>query len=71
LGFYLWNRGAARTGAGELAAANNLKVPLAVAVSWLVFGEEAASGRVIAGLLLVCGAVAWAGATRAPAKEAP
>jgi drug/metabolite transporter (DMT)-like permease len=53
LGFYLWNRGAARTTSGLLAGANNLKVPLAVLVSWTVFGEEAAYLRVLAGLVLI------------------
>ncbi len=57
LGFYLWNKGAARVGAGMLAAANNLKVPLAVLVSWLVFGEEAAYGRVMIGLMVIVGAL--------------
>jgi drug/metabolite transporter (DMT)-like permease len=57
LGFYLWNKGAARVGAGLLAAANNLKVPLAVLVSWLVFGEEAAYGRVAIGLVVILGAL--------------
>ncbi len=52
-GFYLWNRGAARTGSGLLAVANNLKVPLAVLVSWTVFGEEARFGRVIIGLVII------------------
>lgn len=33
IGFHLWNRGAARVPAGVLAAANQLKVPLAVAVA--------------------------------------
>jgi len=60
VGFYLWNRGAARTGSGQLAAANNLKVPLAVLVSWLVFGESAAYGRVLAGLAVVMAALALA-----------
>ena len=53
LGFFLWNRGAARTAPGLLAAANNLKVPLAVLVAWTVFGEEAAYVRVLAGLVLI------------------
>ena len=39
LGFYLWNTGATRVGAGILAVFNNLKVPLAVLVSLAVFGE--------------------------------
>jgi drug/metabolite transporter (DMT)-like permease len=60
LGFYLWNKGAAQVTAGVLAAANNLKVPLAVLVSWLVFGEEAAYGRVLAGLVVIVAALFWA-----------
>ena len=60
LGFYLWNKGAVQVGSGVLAAANNLKVPLAVLVSWLVFGEEAAYGRVMAGLVVIVVALFWA-----------
>jgi drug/metabolite transporter (DMT)-like permease len=40
LGFFLWNRGARRVNAGALAVFNDLKVPLAVAVSLLFFGEK-------------------------------
>lgn len=57
LGFYLWNKGAARVEPGMLAAANNLKVPLAVLVSWSVFGEEAAYLRVLVGLGVIVGAL--------------
>lgn len=39
--FFLWNYGAARTSTGTLAVANNLKIPLAIACSLLVFGESA------------------------------
>ena len=53
LGFYLWNRGAARTSAGVLAVANNLKVPLAVLVSWTVFGESAHFLQVAASLAIM------------------
>lgn len=61
LGFWLWNRGAARVPAGFLAAANNLKVPLAVVVSWLVFREKAADARGLLGLALLAGALVLAG----------
>jgi drug/metabolite transporter (DMT)-like permease len=61
VGFYLWNRGAARTRPAFLAAANNLKVPLAVVVSWLVFGEAVAGGRALLGLVLLVGALLVAG----------
>ncbi|MBN2347090.1 MAG: EamA family transporter [Candidatus Aminicenantes bacterium] len=40
VGFFLWNVGATRVSAGTLAVMNNLKVPLAVTVSLLVFAER-------------------------------
>ena len=39
LGFFLWNKGAARSGPGVLAAFNNAVVPLAVLCSLFVFKE--------------------------------
>jgi drug/metabolite transporter (DMT)-like permease len=56
-GFALWNRGAVGTNSGILAVVNNLKVPLAVLVSWLFFAERADHLRVVAGLGLVVGAL--------------
>ncbi|MFC1610750.1 EamA family transporter [Myxococcota bacterium] len=50
VGFYLWNKGAARAGPGVLAAANNLKVPLAVLAAWFVFGEAIQSTADATGL---------------------
>ncbi len=47
--FFWWNKGAVLTNAGTLAVFNNLKIPLAVAVSLLVFGEGANLLRLIAG----------------------
>ena len=41
VGFFLWNIGATRVPAGVLAVMNNLKVPLAVVVSLVFFGESA------------------------------
>ena len=41
VGFFWWNLGATKVSAGTLAVFNNLKIPLAVAVALLVFGEEA------------------------------
>ncbi len=49
LGFFLWNLGARRTGAGALAVFNNLKIPLGILVSVLVFREAAAWPRLAAG----------------------
>lgn len=59
-GFFLWNLGASRVRAGALAVANNLKIPLAVLVAWLVFGEQADYLRVAAGLAIVLLALALA-----------
>lgn len=39
--FFFWNLGARQVNAGALAIFNDLKIPLAVAVSLLVFGEQA------------------------------
>ncbi len=41
MGFFLWNHGATRVNAGTLAVFNNLKIPLAIAVSLMIFGEAA------------------------------
>lgn len=53
LGFFWWNKGAVRTSAGTLAVFNNLKIPLAVAVSLLVFGEAADLTRLILGGMVI------------------
>ncbi len=59
--FYLWNRGAGRVGAGILAAANNLKIPLAVLVAWTIFGEQARLVPAVGGLVAVTSALFVAG----------
>lgn len=72
LGFYLWNKGAARTGAASLGVANNLKIPLAVLVSWLVFHEDAAYGRALGGMaLIMAGLLAARPRGAVPAVAAP
>jgi len=58
LGFFLWNYGAARVSAGTLAVMNNAKVPLAVAVSLVVFGEQTDLAA-LAASLAVMGAALW------------
>jgi len=55
--FFLWNYGARRVEAGTLAVCNNLKVPLAVSVSILLFGETAALVRLLAGSALILAAL--------------
>lgn len=49
VGFFLWNVGATRVEAGMLAVFNNAKVPLAVLVSLLFFGEHADWPRLLCG----------------------
>ncbi len=60
LSFFLWNRGARFTSAGALAVMNNLKIPLAVAVSLLVFREPADLRQLLPGGGLVLAAAAAA-----------
>ena len=55
--FFLWNIGARRVNAGALAVFNDLKIPLAVAVSLLVFGESANLPRLLSGGGIVIGAL--------------
>ncbi len=69
LGFYLWNRGAARVTAGWLAVANNLKIPLAVVVSWLVFREDADMLRGSLGLVVVVSSLFLAESPKKLPKE--
>jgi carboxylate/amino acid/amine transporter len=51
--FFLWNMGARKVNAGALAIFNDLKVPLAVAVSLLVFGEQTNLVNLIIGGVIV------------------
>ncbi len=53
LGFFFWNRGGRQVQAGVLAAANNVKIPLAVLVSLVVFRESVVWGRFLPGGLLL------------------
>ena len=66
LGFFLWNVGATRVGSGTLAVMNNAKIPLAVACSLLIFGEQADPLRLAARLALL-GAAGWLAEHRAGA----
>ncbi len=49
LGFFLWNLGARRVNAGILAVFNNVKIPLAVLISLVVFSEPVQVWRLVAG----------------------
>jgi drug/metabolite transporter (DMT)-like permease len=54
IGFFLWNYGARRTNTGALAIFNNLKIPLAIAVSFLFFGESTnLTGLLIGGIIVL------------------
>lgn len=59
LGFFLWNYGATLTNAGNLAVMNNLKIPLAVAVSLLFFEDVTRQQllRLVIGGGIIVGAV--------------
>ena len=62
LGFFLWNIGARRVIAGALAVFNNLKIPLGILVSVLVFGEKTEWVRLAGGGALMAAALfinAW------------
>jgi carboxylate/amino acid/amine transporter len=51
--FFFWNIGARKVNTGALAIFNDLKIPLAVAVSLLVFGEQANWLNLLIGGLVV------------------
>jgi drug/metabolite transporter (DMT)-like permease len=61
LGFFLFNAGARRTDIGTLAIFNNLKIPLAMLASGLLFREELNWSRLAAGGLVIAAAFAWNG----------
>ena len=53
LGFFLWNVGSRQVSIGAMAIFNDLKVPLAIVVSLLFFGENANLVNLVAGGMLV------------------
>ncbi len=55
--FFLWNLGARQVNAGALAIFNDLKVPAAIAVSLLVFGEKTDPLRLAIGCAIVVAAL--------------
>lgn len=56
--FFIWNFGARRVGSGTLAIFNNLKIPLAVAVSLVLFREQANLANLLSGGLIILSAFA-------------
>ncbi|MCA9638688.1 MAG: EamA family transporter, partial [Myxococcales bacterium] len=70
IGFFAWNAGAVRVESATLAVLNNLKVPLGVALSLLLFGEEADLRRLaLGGGLMIAAAVAAERRPRGPRAE--
>ena len=62
MGFFLWNKGAAKSNPGTLAAFNNAVVPLAVICSLFIFGESSLMDtentfRLAIGSILIASAV--------------
>jgi drug/metabolite transporter (DMT)-like permease len=53
VGFFMWNRGALRVTTPTLTAANNLKLPIAMIVSIVFFGEQANLLPLTFGLILI------------------
>lgn len=51
--FFWWNKGATLVNPGVLAAMNNLKIPLAVMVSVIVFREQASPYALVGGGILI------------------
>ena len=59
ISFFLWNLGARKVNAGALAIFNNLKIPLAVAVSLLVFKEQTNLVNLLIGGTIVIAALVF------------
>ena len=68
LGFFLWNVGVRRSREGTAAVFNNAKVPLAIAVSWMIFEPFPTLqdlARTLLALTLITAAL-WLTETRTP-----
>ena len=57
ISYFCWNRGARRVSGGILAVMNNLKVPLGIAASIYIFGEQLSAEGLLAGSLLIVAAL--------------
>jgi drug/metabolite transporter (DMT)-like permease len=57
MSFFLWNSGARKVNEALLAIMNNMKIPVAVIASLLFLGEKAAWSRLLAGSILLAGAL--------------
>ncbi|HSQ36122.1 MAG TPA: EamA family transporter, partial [Candidatus Binatia bacterium] len=70
IGFFLWNTGATRVDTGVLAVFNNVKIPLAVLVSLLFFGEQTDGLRLLGGGGIIALAL-WLNTRRERVDSAP
>jgi drug/metabolite transporter (DMT)-like permease len=61
LGFFLFNAGARRTDIGTLAIFNNMKIPLAILASGLLFREAVDWPRLAVGGAVLASALVWNG----------
>jgi drug/metabolite transporter (DMT)-like permease len=66
LGFFLFNAGARRTDIGTLAVFNNLKIPLAILASGLVFREAVDWPRLALGVAVIACALGLNGLAGTP-----
>jgi carboxylate/amino acid/amine transporter len=57
VGFFLWNLGSRKVNVGTLAVANNLKVPIAIAISLIFFGEKTDIARLLLGGAVIIAAL--------------
>ncbi len=55
--FFLWNLGARKVNEGTLAVMNNLKIPIGVIASLAILKEDTNYPRLLAGCVLLCGAL--------------
>jgi drug/metabolite transporter (DMT)-like permease len=53
LGFFLWNYGARKVNTGTLAIFNDLKIPLAILISILIFNESTDLTRLVIGCVII------------------
>ena len=59
LAFFLWNFGVRRSGIGTISIMNNLKIPLAIIVSIIVFGESGNIIKIIFGCIILISALIY------------
>lgn len=53
VGFYFWNKGATLVNEATLSVTNNIKLPIAILISILIFGEEGNAPTLTLGIILI------------------